>query len=120
MNTKTTIALVAIIAVLIGFGGGYATRGSMRTIQPGRGQGFGQGSRFGTNGQGRPVVGTIDTMAADHMTVKSADGSTHAILIDSNTQYHKTVSAIQSDFAQGVSILVIGKQNPDGSITAAS
>lgn len=127
MNTKSTIAIAAVVALIVGFGAGYYAKGAMAPQRGARGAGFAQGQagaaggRFaGANGQGRPVTGTIDSISADHMTVKSQDGSTHAVLIDNNTQYKKTADATQADFAQGASVMVIGKQNPDGSITATN
>ncbi|HSX24529.1 MAG TPA: DUF5666 domain-containing protein [Candidatus Andersenbacteria bacterium] len=123
MNTKATIATSTIIALVIGFGAGYYLKGTMTPVRGARGGAFAQGGanagRFGANGQ-RPVVGTIQSITADHMTVQSMDGSTHAVLIDNNTQYRKTTDATQSDFTQGTSVMVVGTQNPDGSITATN
>lgn len=122
MNTKSLVAVVSVVAIITGFGAGYYAKGAM-TPQRGSRTAFAQGGanagRFGANGQ-RPVAGTIDSIASDHMTVKSQDGSTHAVLIDNTTQYKKTTDATQADFAQGASVMVIGKQNPDGSITATN
>ncbi|MCE9642970.1 MAG: DUF5666 domain-containing protein [Candidatus Andersenbacteria bacterium] len=127
MNTKATIIIAVVLALIVGFGGGYYVRGAMRPQGVSRnaiftpGQGGATGTRFGgANAQGRPVEGTIDSITSDHMTVKSPDGSTHAVLIDNTTQYKKTTDATQADFTQGTSVMVIGKQNPDGSITASS
>lgn len=123
MNTKATIAVVAVVALIIGFGGGYYVRGTMTPARGVRGGAFAQGqngaARFGANGQ-RPVTGTISNITDGHMTVQSQDGSSHAVIIDSNTQYRKTDSATAADFPQGTNVMVIGNQNPDGSVTATS
>ena len=122
MNTKAMVAITAIIALVVGFGAGFYAKGAMT---PQRGARFAQGQagapagRFGANGQ-RPVTGTIQSISATSMTVQSPDGSTHAVLLDNNTQYKKTADATQTDFAQGAQVMVVGTSNPDGSVTAAS
>lgn len=122
MNTKAMLLLTAIIALAVGFGTGYYAKGAMtpqRGVRFAQGQAGAQVGRFGANGQ-RPVTGTIQSISATSMTVQSPDGSTHAVLLDNNTQYKKTADATQTDFAQGAQVMVVGTSNPDGSVTAAS
>jgi hypothetical protein len=40
--------------------------------------------------------------------------------LTADTTYDKTVPAAQSDFQMGASVVINGKANPDGSVTATS
>jgi hypothetical protein len=121
MNTKQLIPIITIASLVVGGGIGYYVKGATTPARSAnRGQ-FTQGqnaNRFG-NGQ-RPVTGTISAITNNHATVQSQDGSSHAVIIDSNTQYRKTDSAQASDFPAGTNVMVVGTQNPDGSVTASS
>lgn len=120
MNKKVVIAL--IIGIALGLAGGYFGA-----------QIFGQKNRTNfqqrgsLNGQPRQIANTqrnsfgqIENISADKMTLKNRDGSSQLILITSETTYQKSVTATQSDFSTGASVVVNGKSNPDGSITATS
>ena len=122
MNTKATIVISAALALVIGFGAGFYAKGAMtpqRGARFAQGQAGAQAGRFGANGQ-RPVTGTIQSISSTNMTVQSPDGSTHAVLLNNNTQYKKTADATQTDFAQGAQVMIVGTSNPDGSVTATS
>jgi len=121
---KTNIVVVlAILTLIIGFGGGYFFRNYMfsRQRQNFAGQfqrnGNGntaQGARLG----GRPVVGEIISQDDKSITVKISDGSTKIVILSDSTTYSKTDTGIKEDLKIGGQIGVFGTENSDGSVTA--
>jgi hypothetical protein len=132
MTTKTTIAVTAIICLLIGGAGGYFGRGLIRQNRPfsptdSRGMfqsGIGNSpGRSGQNGQmpgGGRVIGEVQSIADGRLTVQTPNNSSQIVLVNSTTAYQKMASSSASDVTTGTQILVTGQQNPDGSTTAAS
>jgi hypothetical protein len=131
MNHNVQLATVGIICLLVGGAGGYLIRNSQI---PARGQ-FGQRAggvagapgangqfrnMFGTQGGQRPTIGTIQDITATDMTLKTADGSSHVVLLSPTTTYNKIVAGQASDFPVGSNVIVTGQMQPDGSLTATS
>jgi hypothetical protein len=118
---QKNIIVVGVVALIVGLAGGYfggQTLTPRRTGNNFRGGANGQ-FRQTTNGQ-RNTFGQIQNIATDRLTLKTRDGSSQIILLNSDTSYEKSVTASQGDFQNGASVVINGKSNPDGSITATS
>lgn len=117
MNKK--IISTAVIALIIGFGGGYLlhtppvpTTGGVAT----RTGGFGGGMRSGAGGGF--LSGTVAAEDAGSVTLSTRDGSSHVVLITPATSVSKSVSGTMSDVSVGATIIVSGTTNSDGSLSA--
>lgn len=71
-------------------------------------------------GQGRPVSGEIIESDEKSITVKLADGSSRIIFVGDSVQINKIAPGTKEDLTQGTQVLIIGSENPDGSINANS
>ncbi len=109
-----------IIGVIIGYF-------SARAISPRRNfTGMNGGSqrnislnRQAANGE-RFATGTIDNIYNDQMVIKTLDGSSQIIMVTNSTTFKRLSDAAKEDFTNGTRIMVNGKTNPDGSITATA
>jgi hypothetical protein len=130
--------VIAVVVALIAVGGGAFYSGTvyekntLASQAPVRGSaGFGQGG--GTNrqgGQGRPqgmngqnvngdfVSGQVLSKDDKSITVKMRDGSSKIIYFSGSTAIGKAVDGTASDLNQGEEVVVNGKNNTDGSLTA--
>jgi len=87
-----------------GNGGFFRNGGS---FDPGAGGGNGQGPRFAFGGAGALAIdGTVSSISADSITVKTADGQDVMIGLDKGTAYHQASSAASSDVAVGDDVTV--------------
>ncbi|MCK9344895.1 MAG: hypothetical protein M0P64_02065 [Candidatus Pacebacteria bacterium] len=78
-------------------------------------------SRSGARGMmGGVVAGEVISKDATSITVKMQDGSTKIVLVSGSTQVSKSAAGAMEDLTQGVSVVVIGSANTDGSVTAQS
>lgn len=119
---QKNIIVVGVVALLIGIAGGYFGGQALTPKRPaGEARGVGANGQFrqATSGP-RNTFGQIQDINADRLTLKTRDGSSQIILLTSDTTYEKTASATQSDFQTGASVVINGKANPDGSVTATS
>ena len=64
------------------------------------------------------VFGSVATVNGDTMTVKTQQGSTNVKVTGATIQ--KTVAGTASDLTAGESVIVVGKQGSDGSLTATN
>lgn len=73
---------------------------------PDRLPGNGAGGRGGLGGLGGGLVieGTVDSVAADSVTIKTAEGTTITVGLDSSTTYHSATEAAASDVTAGASV----------------
>ena len=77
------------------------------SFNPGNGGGNGlAGLGRGGFGTGLSLRGTVTEIAADHITLKLANGSTLTIPIDSSTTYHRQDSATSTDVTTGATVSV--------------
>ena len=120
MHKKTqTILLLVVAAVAVGglsFWGGakYAsskTTGSRANSAQRMGR-FATGNNF--------IVGQIVSKDDQSITIKDRTGSSRIILYSTSTDVGKFVKGAASDLTQDETVMINGKTNSDGSITAQS
>ncbi|MCL4384310.1 DUF5666 domain-containing protein [Patescibacteria group bacterium] len=116
MNKNIVLAVVAIIGLALGFGGGMQYQKSRQTSNTVLNGGFRRGNGSG-NGF-RPVLGSIISADNNSITVKMSDGSSKIVLLAGNTTIGKNTKASQQDLTVGQTVQVIGTNNSDGSVTA--
>jgi len=127
---KNNIALIAILALLVGGAAGFfGGREYQKNQRPSFGQfagagGFGARGGSGTTGargrNGNGAVGTILNVDANSMTVKLQDGSSKIVLLTGTTSINKAATAAISDLTVGQTVSAFGTTNTDGSITATN
>ncbi len=119
---KTIVAIIMVIVLLaVGFGLGMAY-GKKNGGQ----QGFGARSGQMMNGRAGMRAGQDTGMATGEVmskeegsfVVKMQNGSTKIVLTTASTTVSKMTEGSVSDFANGTTVMVIGQNNADGSITA--
>ncbi|OYV83080.1 MAG: hypothetical protein B7W96_00775 [Parcubacteria group bacterium 37-58-5] len=123
MNQKTT--LIAVVALVVGFGAGYfvhtppapaaGTRGSFA----GAGGGAFTGARGGAAGGGL-LTGTVAASDSGSLTLDTRDGSSHVVLVTPATTVSKSVNGTLGDVSVGSTVIVSGTANSDGSLSATN
>jgi hypothetical protein len=98
-----------------GFGGngGFFRGGSFDPNAPGQGGNGGGRGAFGLGG-GLAIDGTVTSVSADSLTVKTADGRELTVSLSDSTAYHQASPATSSDVTVGdnVSVRVAGGRGP--------
>lgn len=89
-----------------------------RFAQFGGGQGGQGGARLRAGQNGGFVGGEILSKDDASITVKMRDGSTKIVLLSDSTEIAKSVAGTPADLEVGKNVMVVGKTNPDGSVTA--
>ncbi len=132
-NNKTLIIVLVVAIIIVGvaaFYGGTVYAGSKRLAGTfgqgnfaGRSQGAGTamaGARQGGQAGGGIVNGEVLSLDDKSVTIKSRQGGSKIIFFSSSTEIGKFVSGVLSDVVVGSNVMVSGKTNADGSITAQS
>jgi hypothetical protein len=132
-NKNILFAIIGIVLLGAGFGGGYAyaksqsPRGQFGTFTLGgnggavqfSGRAAGTGSAtFRAGANGGFSAGEIISKDANGITIKMQDGSSKIILVGSSAQIAKQTSGSLEDLSVGQNVMVTGTPNSDGSITA--
>ena len=121
MNAKILMIIVVIVVAGGAFFGGMQYQNSQVSSFAGAqggafrqrmGQGQGQSAAF------RPVRGDVLNVDSNTMTVKLQDGSSKIVILSGNTTYMKEASSTIGDLKAGVTVMVTGTNNSDGSVTA--
>jgi len=134
MNNKKIIAIAIGVAVLFGVGGFYggvfyqkkkaAKSFSGRSMDGKMMEGLrGQGQRVGMTGgqnQGGKDFSDGEIISKDDksLTVKTRDGGSKIVYFSAETRIGKTTEGTIADLAIGQQLMVNGKSNSDGSLTA--
>ena len=135
MNKTIVGFLVAVVVVGGGsFYGGMRYATSKAPVRQGSGQNFsnlspeerqarfqqagGAGGRRPAGRMGDTVVGEVLARDDKSLTIKSRDGGSKIVFFGSSVEVTKTVNGELTDVAAGSQVLVSGKTNGDGSLTA--
>ena len=120
---KKNLLITIIIIVIITVGGGAFYSGMVY----GKNQNSQKNGQFGQNGRARTgagpagsgfISGDIVSKNAGSITVKDRTGSSRIIFYSQTTEVGKFMTGALSDVSVGQNIMVSGKTNSDGSITA--
>jgi hypothetical protein len=129
MSNKHVI-IVVVVAVLfggIGFFGGVkynqAKAASTKTANTQQRQQGSQGGAFagrgGQNGNGGVVTGQILSKDDQSMTIQLPNnGGSKIVFYSTSTQISKMAPGASSDLTNGEQVIIMGKANSDGSVTA--
>jgi hypothetical protein len=121
---KKNILVVTILMVVVGVGGFFAGMKYQQSRRPSRGgfqatrgtrQGFPGGPQAGTEA----VRGEVISQEEGNITVKLADESSKIVLISENTEINKATEGSIDDLKSGEQVMVFGKTNADGSLSAS-
>jgi hypothetical protein len=137
MNNKLTVGLIAVIALLGGFYGGFryesgkvttasaaaTTTGGNAARTPGgtavAGGGNGQGGAGGFGG-GRGGAGTITSLTAAGFTLHSANGTDTKVTFAPGATVRKTVAGQVTDLQDSVTVTVTGTRDSSGNLVATA
>jgi hypothetical protein len=117
-NMQYIVGVVVLVIVAGGaFYGGMLYKGS-QAPQRSAGQAGRTGTRFaaGTNF----IAGSIIAKDAQSITIKDKTGSSRIIFYSDSTDVGKFIQGSMTDIVVGQDIMVNGKTNSDGSVTAQS
>lgn len=123
-----TVVSVGIAALLIGLGGGYAgatafaktaSRGGTQMSRGDIRGNFQVAGMRGNQAMGGFLSGTVKKLDDGSLTLDTRDGSSHVVLINPGTSVSKSVTGTLSDLTVGSTVIVNGKTNPDGSVSAS-
>ena len=131
--TPVTIALAAIVMLVVGFvagaqyqkhtggsdtgtqGSGLAAGGPGGRTAPG-----GQGAQGGTDAAGQPTFGEVAGKDGNVLTVTDASGNSVKVKLTTDSKVTRTANARASDVHPGDSVVVQGTKGSNGTITAST
>ncbi|MEK7628180.1 MAG: hypothetical protein AAB421_02040 [Patescibacteria group bacterium] len=123
MDKKIIAGIAGLISIASGAFYGGMSYGKSSATTPTRGQ-FAvaqNGRQAGMSARGAGTVfGEIIARDETSITVKMPDGSTKIVLVSASAQVGKSVAGSATDLVAGVTVMVTGSANSDGSVTAES
>lgn len=117
---KTMYGILGIAMLAIGFYGGISYEKS-KVPTSGAGQymgGNGRQMRMGGARGGGFISGEIISQDQNGITVKVSDGGSKIVFFSASTTIAKSTSGSKDDLTVGTQVVINGKTNADGSITA--
>lgn len=122
-NGKIVAGLIVLVLIAGSFYAGIRydqSKSAGSTNQSSRG-GQSSGQRnLRTNNGGGAVSGSVISVDDKSVTVKLRNGGSQIVLLSGTTQILKSVAGALSDLSKDLNVTVVGRTNPDGSITAES
>jgi hypothetical protein len=133
MDMKKVLPVIIGVAVIVGGGAFYGGMKYAQANAPVRGGRNGQFAQFGgaNGGPGGPgggrgfrggnggfISGDILSNDGKTMTVKIGTGGSKIVLLGDSTEVSKYVPGATTDLQVGKTVMVVGKPNDDGSVTA--
>jgi hypothetical protein len=121
--TASKNMIIAVLLIVLALGGGFFAgmqyQKQKSPMLAGNGQFFRRAGQGGVGGQNfRPVRGQVLSIDDTGMTVKMMDGSSKIVVVSGSTVFVKSSTAAKTDVKSGDTVMVIGTQNSDGSVTA--
>jgi hypothetical protein len=117
--------LIFIVVLVVGGGGFFAgiqyqkskapssTGMKEQNISSNHQSGFREGMS-----QGMPVAGEVIAKDEESITVKIQDGGSKIVFVSEETLVRKAEEGSMEDISEGIQVIVFGRENDDGSITA--
>ena len=109
------LIIVSIVLIIISAGVGFFAGTKFRRNNNSN---LYQLRRFGNSSNERPVRGQIISADKGSITIKLQDGSTKIIIIPSSANILQTEKASVSALKVDETVVVLGTENSDGSVTA--
>ena len=119
---KLTHGIGIIVLLAVGFYSGISYEKSKATVassQTDSGRQMRTGGGRGGFGGGF-VTGDVIAQDANSITVKLNDGGSKIVFLSASTTVAKSTVGSITDVSVGTAVMVNGKTNPDGSVTAQS
>jgi hypothetical protein len=123
---KIYVAIVAIVVAGAGFLGGMKYGGVKNSPQNQANLQNAFGRQYGTRNTGQSgnqngvsaIEGQIVSMDDKSITIKLRDGGSKVVFYSTSTQVRKITEGSANDLSANEQITILGKTNPDGSVTA--
>lgn len=116
--------LIAVVLIVVALGGGFFAgiqyqKSQRANLAGGTFQNGQMMRRFGTTQNVRPVRGQVISMDNNSMTIKLQNGNSDIVILAPSTLFVKSATAAATDMKNGDTVMIIGTQNSDGSVTAS-
>jgi cytochrome c-type biogenesis protein CcmE len=120
-NIVIAVIITAIIAGGLGFWGGKATAGSCSvSATAGQSARSGNFAGRGAGAGGMATAGSVVSNDGSSLTISLRDGSSKIVFFSASTTVLKATTGSSADLTSGTNVVVSGKTNTDGSVTASS
>jgi len=124
-NLSTTLLIAVVVGVLAFYSGTLYQKNKTPNFKPGQftpgvGRNINPSGRLDGLQIGRPVSGQITNIEDNTITIKTPDGSNKIVIYSGSTTINKTEPGSLQDLSVGSQIMVIGKEDDSGSLTAES